>query len=456
MALTPEQLISTQEWNKTIKNSVQNALGAKLDGSFVAVNYPAGFNVFVKQQYYNKNSLTTLDLLLSEANKVPTFGGPYSTLYKSVISNLAYGFSSVDKQLMKDEENEQATLVGKISDLYQNSGLDEKPEVYPCISQIMKRIKEVTGSSYLDVDFKEYPQLATLCRNLSEYARLGVQTAKMQSQWDKADDRFKAIEANITKPSKENGGLNINVDECNIGWDKLPTSEQLLKELTSGSKFSISIHTSDIHKESSSLHFATGVTAKVPFNWFFNMSVDHQHEYDLSKMAINESSLDITISYEGLTMFSAVPTPLTLDNRKGWFDEAILNEAAKKSGMDTTGYQLHGSQFNPNDLFGENGSLRRLKTYVISQAPTITMRFSSFKSNELKEAFSQKNKVNVSMFGGLINVGHSNDYSSSKYNYDEEEQILEVVISPTPIGSAGAPDKQTAFVLGGVSETYKR
>ena len=59
MTLSPQELLSAKEWNKIIKTNIENAIGSKLDGDFVAANYPAGFNYAVKQQYYNADSLST-------------------------------------------------------------------------------------------------------------------------------------------------------------------------------------------------------------------------------------------------------------------------------------------------------------------------------------------------------------------------------------------------------------
>lgn len=454
MTLSPQELLSAKEWNKIIKTNIENAIGSKLDGDFVAANYPAGFNYAVKQQYYNADSLSTLDSLVTVTDEIPTLSGVFSSLYNKVIGNLEYGFSSSDLALMNQEETTQGALVGTIINKYKESELDDTPQNYPSILYILKRIKEVTGTDYLKVDPKIYPNLSSLCRSLSEYARLGVYTIKMENAWNVADDKMNAIKNHITSPSESNGGLKTDGNTFNIGWSKLPETAQILSDLKQGSSVSFSLSTDSFDESISTLHFENSVSFKIPFNWLFNMKINHESSYDLSKYARHDSQLSINITFNGITTLGAIPCALAENNDKGWFDLDILNEAAAKSGKDATGYRLHGSEFDPNVLFGKEGQLRRLKTFVISQQPIITLHFSKFDCTEMQEFFQQDTDVSFSIFGGIISGHHNNGYSFTNYHYDAQKQTLDVSITPAPIGDSGSIGKQTAFILGGVAETY--
>ncbi len=454
MPLTSDELLVEKEWNNIISSNVRNALGAKLDGKFTAVNYPAGFNYAMKQQYFNADSLSALNSLVTSTDDIPSFGAPFSSLYLNVIKNLEYSFSSEDQALMNQEVTDHSALVGKIIDEYQQSDLDTTPEKYPNVIYIIKRIKEVTGTDYLHVNIKEYPDLSDLCHSLSEYARLGVYTTKMENAWNAADDRMNAIAEHIMNPSDSNGGLKTDGNTFCIGWNQIPETEQLLKSLQEGSSISFSFSAANFHDQISTLHFTSGVTARLLFSWILGITVDHKHEYNLSTFAREESELTFTVTYKGISILAAIPAPLSDNNEKGWFASDILNEAALKSGKDATGYKLHGNNYKPSELFGKNGQLRRLKTFVLSQQPEISLSFKSFECTELQKLFTQSTDVSFHMLGGLIKGEHNNDYSFSEYNYNEQEQTLNVKIVPTPIGNAGSIGKQTAFVLGGVIESY--
>lgn len=457
MLPTPQE-VCAKEWNKIVTNEVRSAMGAVLDGEFTAANYPAGFNYDLREQYYNADSLAALNSLVTGGGDMPAIGGVYSALYKRVIGNLEFGISSKDQATINQEQTAQAALTETIVNLYRSSGLDAEPQRYPTIMYIMKRIKEVSGASYMNVDMDEYPNLAQLCGKLSEYARLAVFTSKLQNTWAGARDRLEAIRDHIESPSDDNGGLRTGAgaSDVNIGWERLPETEQLLAELKAEKKVSFTLTADSFSGSESSIHFESTVDVRVPFNWFFNLKAEHEHEYDFSEYAVDGSKMSVTMTFNGVTVLAAVPSPLSDDNKKGWFAEDILKDAAVKSGKDATGYMLHGSEFDPAALFGENGELRRMKTLVISQQPIISLHFEKFDSEGMQEAFTQATDVSFSFLGGLITGEHNNDYSFSDYHYNSESQTLDVSIVPAPIGSTGSAGKQTAFVLGGVVECFGR
>lgn len=84
------------------------------------------------------------------------------------------------------------------------------------------------------------------------------------------------------------------------------------------------------------------------------------------------SRVEMTFAYPGITTVPMLPAAMGAD-KTGWYDLGILREIAQKTGRDTTGYRLHGTEFTVEELFGPNGTLAYLKTLVISQAPTITL-----------------------------------------------------------------------------------
>lgn len=457
MELTPQQKIGAQEWNKIIQSNVSNAIGSKLDGEFIAANYTPGFNYAVKQQFYNEDTLSTFNTLLAESDGIPVIKNVYSDLYKNVLGTLKYGISKADEIIINQEQQEQAALIGTIIDLYVESGLDDEPQDNADIPYIIRRIREVTGNSYLHLDTKEYPYLSNLCNKLSEYSRLAKFTSSLQNAWDSVSDRIEKIKSNIEKPSRKNGGLETDKDKYYIGWDKLPDTKSLLENLKNeGSNISFSVSIDSFKSDQSMLHFDSNVSVKVPSNWIFNMKIDHDHEFDFSKYCSESSSLDIAFKFIGVSTVAAVPTPISSDNEKGWFAADILEEAAKKSGKDTTGICLNGGRYDPDTLFGKNGMLRRMKTLVISQQPIVTLTFKSANTSELEKYFRQHTEVEFKIFGNIISGTHSNDFSCKVKEHNHDAKTLTVELAPAPLGSYGSLSKQTAYVLGGTAEYFSR
>lgn len=450
------QALTVQQWSAMVTEKIKTAIGSKLDGDFIAANYPAGFNYDTKEVLYNPGTLSALNALLKQdENGILSLGDSFSALYQNVINNLKYDFSSADNTQINQEQTAQAALVGTIINEYKNCMLDDQPQDYPTVQYIMKRIKEVTGNDYLHLDTRLYPDYAILCNYLSQYANRATITSRLVNQWSTATDKLSAIFNNIKTPSDANGGLKTGASSWNIGWNNIPESAQLLDSLKNGVTVTFTMTAENFSQTSSTLHLDNSFQIVVPFAWILDLSIKQESHYDLSKFAQAGASMTISITYNGVTTVPGVPMPLSADNARGWFASDILSEAAQKSGKDATGYQLNGSEFDPKTLFGTNGQLRRLKTFVISQQPAISIHMSKFDYSQMSSVFTKDSEVDVLLFGRYRIGGHDNHYAVTNYSEDSSTQSLDVTFAPAPLGSVGASNAQTAFVLGGVAECYR-
>ncbi len=445
---TPDQNLSVKEWNEIVSSKVETSIGSQLNGKFTAANYPAGFNYQVKLKNYNVASLMALNNKLVVQDGLPSLESGYSSLYEKVIGKIHFNISEEDQQRINREANEQAALISSIITAYKESDMDDEAMEDPTVPKIMKKIKDFTGSSFDKVNLREYPYLSTLCNLLSEFTRKAVFTSKIQRAAERAEDRLEAIVKNV-KADKDNGGLKTD-EGYYCGWNNIPEPIQLLKSLEKGNSVSFNFSASNFHEKSSQLTFNNKIHADVPVDWFFHIGLKNENKYDLYSSMSDGAQVSVTVTYNGVTVIPANPTELSVDNKKGWYARDILEETAAKSGKDVTGYQLIDSEFDPKTLFGKEGKLRRMKTLVISQLPSIKMRFSKFDCERLQKSFKEQTEVNFQIFGGLITGSHGNGYSFSEYQYDENSQSLDVVLTPKPLGSYGTAEYQTAYVLGGV------
>ena len=295
---------------------------------------------------------------------------------------------------MNDEAAKLSAMTGSIIDQFKATDLYDPSQDDVTISYIMQRIVEVTGKDYTDLDTIKYPQYTVLCNMLSDYARAATFTSQLPMRWYEAYQRLQAASANVGSPSKDNGAFKVDDGSYVCAWERLPEPEQLLSALQGGSSVSFSVEASDFKSEESNFRFESDVSCRVSFMWFLSVfDVNHTHEYELNKCADEGASLTITVEYKGITQVPAVPQPLSDDNKTGWFASDVLEEAAVNSGRDETGYRLNGGEFDPDELFGEGGSLRRIKTFVISQRPAITLSFTNFDFSEIEEDFKQGTDV---------------------------------------------------------------
>lgn len=449
MALTPEQILCAQEWNKLIEEKAKTALGAELGGDFTAANYAAGFNYHVKLTDYNSRSLKALDALVVFKDGVNYLDSSYSNFYMRVIQKIKYHVSKKDEQLMNKEKNEQEALIASIINSYKQSCIDDVPMKDPNVPKIIERIKQFTGVSYKKVNIKEYPYLSPLCNLLKEFERKAVHTAKIMNLRMEADDSLEQIVKHIKEPDDDNGGLKTEKGYV-CGWDNLKEPVQLLESLEGGRTIKIDISASHFYGKKSHLNFKNDVHIDVPANWFFNLGADHHDEYDVSKCAKDGAEMAISITYDGVTIVPANPTELSADHSEGWYSKYILNETAAKTGKDVTGYQFEDGEFDTETLFGEEGTLRRMRTLVISQHPIVKLHFKKFDCDKLKKQFDETTNADFELFGGIISGNHKNGYEMSECKIDKSSDSLDVTFTPQPLGSSGTAANQTAYVLGGV------
>lgn len=457
MALTPQQTIGAQEWNEIIRSNISTAIGAKLPGKFIAANCVPEFYYAFKSTLFNESALKGLNTLLTQSDGVPVIKDIYSDLYKNVIDSLEYGISSEDKKQLNKEEQENEALVDKIINEYKDSQIDDPVQKYPTVAYIIDRLEKVTGCSFLDIDALKYPQLSLLCDSLNDYTRAATFTAEQHKKWRAVYDRINKIKEHISNPTDENGGLKTDSERFYIGWNDIPETTTLLESLKNESNsISISVSADSFSNTESVLHFESDVKVKVPFNWIFNLQVDHEHEFDLSKFSSKEADLKIDLEFKGISTVKAIPMPISSNNKEGWFAADMLKEAAEKSGKDATGIRLSGSRYDPDKLFGENGELRRINTFVISQQPVITLTFSNFECSGFEQYFEQDTNVKFSILGGLVSGTHDNDFSCTSSEYNASSNTLTVKLAPPALGSFGSLGKQTAYVLGGTAEYFPR
>lgn len=444
-----------QQWNRVVQNAVQNEIGDLLDGEFLTVSYPAGLPCCVRQQYYNSEFLSTIDTRIVTEEGVAFLKKGFSSLYRKVIECVKYDFSRADYRLMEKELAVQNSMVSEIIRMYEQSGLDNEPDEYASVFYILKRILEVTGSNYMDVDIEKYPKLAGLCLKLREYSEKIKNTEDLLNAWKNAESRKKSIIEHISGPNRENGGIYVGKDGVCVGWEKLPDTEELLNGLNSGREITISIFIDNFNKNYSSIHYTENMVEDAPFCHILKIKKGQDQEYDLSNLAGSNSTINVFVFFHGVTVIEISPENLSLDGKKGWFDKHILCETARNSEKDSTGYLLNGSEFNCSELFGQNGKLCRLKTFVISQKPEIVLDFKEFSRNKLQTIFTEDGNVSFEFMEGTIK---ENDYLGqpvSSFNYGDEAEHFTVSLSPAPALCRNADSCVTAHILGGIAEYYE-
>jgi hypothetical protein len=216
--------------------------------------------------------------------------------------------------------------------------------------------------------------------------------------------------------------------------------------LKTDNAITISIHADQFSKTQSHLVINKEFEVTASLFFFVRFSINHQTHSTVDTFVSNESALDIDITYPGVTLVPAEPLAQSPDGKTGWFDLTALREAAQKSGQKTTGYKLQGGEFDPKQLFQHD--LSRIKVFVVSNTPTITMRFSKVDVSKLTSVFQEHKSAGFHLFS-LFDIGNSSNYEVTHVESNESAETVTVHFGPA---SSGSVPQNTAFILGGVAE----
>jgi hypothetical protein len=447
-----EGLPTQRKLMEIVETNVSSLLGAQLPGNCTAFTDPAGFNYGITDAataYYNEAALKTLDTRFESSGDLPHLAaGTFSGLYLDMLKALSYGFSAEDANTMTNEDKEAKDQVKSVTTAFTNSGFtfpDPLPPEAPSpISYVMEFITEKFG------DVENIPESFNELRNaLATYEEIAADSFALHQTAAEARAQIAKAKAAIVSPNAKNGGLQTGASSYYPGYDKLPDVSALISSLSKhDNKITISIHAERASETQSHLVINKQFEVTVSFFFFVHFSIEHQTQSTVDTFISSKSALDIDISYPGVTLVPAEPLAQSPDGKIGWFDQTALREAAQKSGTDATGYQLKGKEFDPEQLFHHD--LSRVKAFVVSDTPTITMKFSKADVKKVTSVFHEHKSIGFNLFS-LFDIGNSSDYEVRSVESDESAETVTVNFGPAPNGSLPL-EKRTAFILGGVVE----
>ncbi|MCK5216953.1 MAG: hypothetical protein KAJ93_04165 [Methanosarcinales archaeon] len=450
-----------QAFTVEIEDKVNQLLSSQLDGKFQMVNYPPGFNwgvQFGTNNYYNQKSLNEIDLSTEIAsNDILTLGGSnLSNLYNQILNTVTYVISEADNKIIQDEEQNASSQISSVITEWE-TGMGA-----PINDEQKKSAMPPTKLGYIEMQVQEKwhgdiriipNSLASFKNAYQSYQVAASQSNTILSRSGQAMMQLKSSMDNTEIATGSNGGMQTGDSTYYVGFTGIPAQNTINSNLkTDSNKVSVNLSLSNFSSTESDLHIAGGAGIQVPILNFISFSIGGSAEYDLHKYTSSSSSLEIEMTYPGITTIGSAPSELSKERTTGWYDNQILREAVTNAGKGTsaTGFQIQGSEFSVPDYFGPGKKFSRLKTFVISQQPTISMTFKGADSSLVKSDFKQNASAKVKLFG-LFDIGSvSESYEVHKIDENTQEGTVTVTLGPSKsIGTTPAQD-DTAYVIGGV------
>jgi hypothetical protein len=351
---------------------------------------------------------------------------------------------------MEDEDNNAQMQVTSILAEFEGAGGTYSSPL-PLGGKLQDVFNQVV-SNYGSI--ADIPSTMSGLRNaLATYEETTRNSYQLHGRSTDALQRLNQAITNTKSPTAKNGGQQIDAVTYLVGYspEKLPGAKQLTDSLKNdGNAITLSLSASNFTAETTSLSMENRVSFTV-FLGFLSLSVNHTNKFDYSSYMYEDSSMEIDMKYPGVTLIGVAPSALTTDGSTGWYAEDILLEIAEKSGKNATGYQLQGSEFSVDELFGKGKRLSRLRTFVISQYPTVTMTMNKVDVSSVSKHFETDNDISISLFDCITLGEHSSTYKVSSVTSDASSESITVTFAPPAISSDLRLDEQVAYVLGGVA-----
>lgn len=437
------------EFISAMEKKVGDLLASKLMGKFRMLVDPNGFHygfTYGSSSYYNEKSLIDIDRTVrvdENTNQLTFSQQPLSILYEKILKNTGYHLSSKDQDRMNQADIVAQAYTDKLIRAFKNDfpGAVLQPDI-STLAGIFQYIATTFGS------IEQVPVFYSETKNaLLDYSAHANESYQLHSTISNAQSRLQSLIANIDKPSAQNGAMQTNMTSYYVGYS-LPTFDDTYASLTTDTnKIDIAFEFSNFQGESSKLSIDHQAAFIVPLPvCIFGSS---ETKYTLNSLVTSQSTVNMQMTYRGITTLSPNPAAADAMAEKGWYDEMILNEIAQNTGKDQTGYCLINDEFNVKELFGNNGTFSHLNEFVICQTPTITLTMTAVDTSTVTEVFKHDSKIDIDFFGfGISSSEHH--YEVQNVEVNSQARTATITLSAPKPSRGASVETEVAYVLGGV------
>jgi len=448
---------------ESMEKKVESIFGNLLDGKFSMMSFPSGFNwgvQFGPNDYYNEKALKEIDCVATYGtNGILTLGlDNFHQMYDDILNSVAFDISADDKAKTEKEQQNAESQISSVITEWETSMGEEITDTMIANAKAIPPNKLGYIENQVDAlwngDIRNAPiSMASFVNAYESYASAATISSTIYKRVNLAEKQRSMAIMNAETPSAENGGFKTGSKSFFVAFDGIPKQNDINSGLQGPSSVSISLSINNFSSTESDLHIDGSTSFRVPLAGLISLSIGLSAEYDLHKYCSSSSSLDMTMTYPGLTIIGSRPMNLSANvfaKPTGWYFNQILEECVANAGRDVTGFQLKSSEFTVDKYFGYGKKFARIKTLVISQLPTIVLTFKSADTNMITQDFKEKLSVKVKLFG-LFSIGEANEsYEVHKVDYSSQTGVVTITLAPpVPQGTTPAQDA-TAYVFGGV------
>jgi len=444
-----------------LEREATELLGSQLDGPFSVISYPPGYNYFVQvgsPVYYNAATLGVIDqLCVKDANGIVSLtGSSLSTQYETVLQTVVYKQSTSDAEYLRKLQIKFADQEKGVISTYESAfGTITQKQIDDSRCDPPNKtgyIHDIIKTKYSNDPQKIPAAYAGFSSAYMLWIARGRELVGIVSRPAKAQEQLTAAITHTTNPSAANGGWQTGASSYRVAYTGLPAVTAITGSLTSNNRklpLTVTVGLTNLSANTFDVSIGDKTTANVP-NGVISIAfgkTERAASRSLESLWRSARKIDISIVYPGITILQANPQELSADLTTGWYSQDILSDIVHKTGQNVTGFQLQGSEFSVDELFGQGKTFARVKTFVISREPTVQLTFYDSDISVIRNSFKQDDAIQLQL-AAVLTFG----VTSSGLNVQKVESVdgtTVVTLEPPTSGTIPAP-QQTAYIIGGV------
>jgi len=451
---------NNQKIADAIRQQISSVLGAEIDPGFVVIRAPSGFAYNLQygtSAYWNPHTLATVDQLC----KCPgdgtgeLTGGSFSGIFADILASTDYVTSTADAAAAKRRLTKFTTASTNLVTQFEA----DFGQITPAEIQAMGSVPPTKVQYIADYIAKTFPgtppafppSMAAFASLYASWSNLSEEIARTSALKTDALAEISAAATHIRHPDAASGALQTTVSSWAVAYQGFPDNATIGADLVSASRsMTVSVTLENAGHNTLKLTLDHQSLSAIPMA---DLKITLTQETTkktatLDQLWATASKVEMDITYAGLSLVEARPQEISTGIGRGWYSASVVHQLATKSGQDVSGLQLSGSTYSASDLFGPGKRFARVRTFVISQDPTITLRFYGTDQTQLLQQLSGHPAARIEL-GQIASFGGAGaDYAVR--SSDHTTDVVTVVIAPATSPVTVPPVDRKAHIIGGV------
>lgn len=466
-----------------LTDAINNAIASIYHKEITLIEYPSqGDFMWVYQnqnQIFNEGTFNYISARVSPGEEPGTArlspAGSFPNSYLQVISGIEYTLSRSDQAIIEKSLEKVQIQSRSVISTYQNifgeitdedmktaqsaiGSIAVSTRIDYIISYVLgylwsgRQIKHKPPITYLEFT-REWEELGgrntlfpymppsgePVLSNVLTYLKQFEPAHKIQSELQLGGWILSQMVSNTSDPNETNGGMKT----VNPGIGEVSKKFQVGYDINS----SLATIQNDLDNKQRKIKITIDVSRYNSRSLVFFLHRDAMH-----KIQGNSKVNSITIEYQGYSMVPIAPKAWQQATKVGWYYADPIAEAFKNGKKDITGFKFVSlPSYNLNSL-AEGGNFGQITNLLISQNPTITVRYKNSDFRQFKKSWPENVYGKVILLGALKQGCSSKGEYSSKIIRGSSNSDFSLIFTPSQQNATVPQLQKSVYVIGGSFE----